>query len=215
VKPGIPAATVGRLPVYLRALLSLEAGGARTVSSAELAAASGVNPAQVRKDLTHLRSSGTRGVGYAVDDLATEIGAELGLEQHWPVVIAGAGRLGQALANYGGFGERGFQVVAVVDADPAMVGEELAGIKVEPIGDLSAIVQERGAGIGVICTPAGAAQEVTDAMVRAGIRSILNFAPVPLAVPPGVEVRKVDLSVELQILTFHEQRRAVSGAAPV
>ena len=204
----IPEATVGRLPVYLRALVELAEGGSPTVSSGVLAIATGVNSAKVRKDLSHLGSYGTRGVGYDVAYLLHQIRRELGLTQHWPIVIAGIGNLGHALANYRGFAERGFRPAALVDNDPAKVDEQVGGLRIRPIDDLGRIAGEHDALIGVICTPAAAAQSVADAMVRAGVRSILNFAPVALSVPEGVSVRKVDLAVELQILTYYEQRKA-------
>ena len=204
----IPEATVGRLPVYLRALVELAEAGTPTVSSAALAEATGVNSAKVRKDLSHLGSYGTRGVGYDVAYLLHQIRRELGLTQHWPIVIAGIGNLGHALANYRGFGERGFRPAALVDNDPSKVGERVGELRIRPVDDLPAIVKEHSALIGVISTPAVAAQSVADAMVEAGIRSILNFAPVALTVPDGVSVRKVDLAVELQILTYYEQRKA-------
>jgi len=204
----IPEATVGRLPVYLRALVELAEADVSTVSSEALAGSTGVNSAKVRKDLSHLGSYGTRGVGYDVAYLLYQIRRELGLTQHWPIVIAGIGNLGHALANYKGFAERGFAPAALVDNDPAKVGELLGGVEIRPMEDLPAIVREHRALIGVICSPPAAAQSVADAMVHAGIRSILNFAPVALAVPEGVSVRKVDLAVELQILTYYEQRKA-------
>ena len=205
---GIPEATVARLPVYLRALASLAEGGHETISSDALALAAGVNSAKVRKDLSHLGSYGTRGVGYDVNYLVHQISRELGLTQDWSVVIVGVGNLGHALANYGGFAERGFRVVALVDADRRRVGEELNGLAVGHIDDLETTVKETNASIGVIATPAHAAQEVCDKLVGAGVTSILNFAPVVLNVPTGVDLRKVDLSIELQILSFHEQRKA-------
>jgi redox-sensing transcriptional repressor len=204
----IPEATVGRLPIYLRTLVEIAEGGVATVSSEALAEATGVNSPKVRKDLSHLGSYGTRGVGYDVAYLIHQIRRELGLTQHWPIVIAGIGNLGHALANYRGFAERGFRAAALVDNDPAKVGESVGGLRIRPVGDLAAIVREHEALIGVICTPAPAAQAVADAMAEAGIRSILNFAPASLAVPDGVSVRKVDLAVELQILTYYEQRKA-------
>ena len=205
---GIPEATVARLPIYLRALVGLADGGHETVSSDALALAAGVNSAKVRKDLSHLGSYGTRGVGYDVNYLVHQISRELGLTQDWAVIIVGVGNLGHALANYGGFAERGFRIAALVDADRRRVGEELAGIKVRHLDELDAIVRETHASIGVIATPAYAAQEVCDRLVTAGVTSILNFAPVVLSVPSGVDLRKVDLSIELQILSFHEQRKA-------
>jgi redox-sensing transcriptional repressor len=203
----IPEATVGRLPVYLRALVEMAENGGTTVSSEALAEATGVNSAKVRKDLSHLGSYGTRGVGYDVAYLIHQIRRELGLTQHWPIVIAGIGNLGHALANYRGFAERGFRAAALVDNDPEKVGEDVGGVRIRPLEDLPRIVREQETLIGVIATPAVAAQQVADAMVDAGIRSILNFAPVSIAVPKGVSVRKVDLAVELQILTYYEQRK--------
>jgi len=208
----IPEATVGRLPVYLRALVEMAEQGSATVSSEELAEAAGVNSAKVRKDLSHLGTYGTRGVGYDVAYLIHQIRRELGLTQHWPVLIAGVGNLGHALANYHGFGERGFRVVALVDADQAKVGERINGLSVRHIDDLPAIVREQEVAIGLICTPAGVAQDVADRMEEAGIRSILNFAPAVLSVSSGVSLRKVDLSIELQILAFYEQRKAALAA---
>jgi redox-sensing transcriptional repressor len=205
---GIPDATVARLPVYLRALASLADRAVATVSSEELAAVAGVNSAKLRKDLSHLGSYGTRGVGYAVDYLIYQISRELGLTQDWPVVIVGVGNLGQALANYAGFVSRGFRIAALVDVDPRLVGTNVAGLVVQHIDELERITRRSQVSIGVIATSAGAAQEVCDRLVSAGVTSVLNFAPMVLAVPDGVDVRKVDLSIELQILAFHEQRKA-------
>ena len=204
----IPEATVGRLPVYLRALVEMAENGVGTVSSETLAEATAVNSAKVRKDLSHLGSYGTRGVGYDVAYLIHQVRRELGLTQAWPIVIAGIGNLGQALANYRGFVERGFRTVALVDDDPAKIGTAADGLRIRSMEDLPAIVAEHRHAIGVIATPASSAQEVADTMVAAGIRSILNFAPAMLQVPAGVSVRKVDLAIELQILTYYEQRNA-------
>jgi redox-sensing transcriptional repressor len=204
----IPEATVGRLPRYLQALGGMAAEGTVVASSEELAVAAGVTSAKVRKDLSHLGSYGTRGVGYDVAYLIHQIRRELGLTQDWGIVIAGIGNLGHALANYRGFAERGFRTAALVDNDPDKIGEDVAGLAIRPLEDLTEIVREHDTLIGVISTPAAAAQQVADAMVAAGIRSILNFAPAALAVPEGVSVRKVDLAVELQILTYYEQRKA-------
>jgi len=212
---GIPEATIARLPVYLRVLYACAEQGIATVSSEELAAAAGVNSAKLRKDLSHLGSYGTRGVGYDVDYLVYQVSRELGLTQDWPVVIVGAGNLGRALANYGGFASRGFRIAAVLDADPAVVGTEIAeGQVVGSSEAIEEVVAERGVSIGVIATPAAAAQGVCDRLVAAGVTSILNFAPVVLSVPGGVDVRKVDLSIELQILAFHAQRRSDVRVAP-
>jgi redox-sensing transcriptional repressor len=207
-RAGIPEATVARLPIYLRTLTSLAESGTGTVSSEALAAAAGVNSAKLRKDLSYLGSYGTRGVGYDVDYLVYQISRELGLTQDWAVVIVGVGNLGHALAHYGGFASRGFRIAGLVDADPRRVGEAMVGLTVRSLDELDDVVREAGAAIGVIATPAAAAQAVADRLVAAGVTSILNFAPAVLAVPAAVDVRKVDLSIELQILAFHEQRKA-------
>ncbi len=204
----IPEATVGRLPVYLRVLVEMAERGITRASSGELAEAAGVNSPKVRKDLSYLGSYGTRGVGYDVPYLIHQIRRELGLTQHWPVVIAGVGNLGHALAGYRGFAERGFEVAALVDADRQKVGEVVGRVEVRHVDELADLVRSHDIAIGVICTPAGAAQDVADLMVAAGIRSILNFAPAVISVPPQVSLRKVDLSIELQILAFYEQRKA-------
>jgi redox-sensing transcriptional repressor len=211
----VPDATVARLPLYLRALGALAEDGVSTVSSEELATAAGVNSAKLRKDLSYLGSYGTRGVGYDVDYLVFQVSRELGLTQDWPVVIVGLGHLGHALANYGGFASRGFAIRALVDADPAIVGTEIAGLPVVPLTQLEEVVSDLGVAIGVIATPAQVAQEVCDRLVAAGVSSILNFAPSVLSVPDHVEVRKVDMSIELQILAFHEQRKIAPRLAEV
>ncbi|MDQ1287469.1 MAG: redox-sensing transcriptional repressor [Actinomycetota bacterium] len=210
-RAGIPEATVARLPVYLRTLAVLAEEGVATVSSDELAAAAGVGSAKLRKDLSHLGSYGTRGVGYDVEYLVYQISRELGLTQDWRVVIVGAGNLGHALANYGGFVSRGFTVVALLDSDESLIGEDVGGLRVRSAGELEAVVAAERAHIGVVATPVASAQSVCDRLVAAGVTSVLNFAPCLLDVPAGVVVRKVDLSTELQILAFHEQRR--TGAA--
>lgn len=204
----IPEATVQRLPVYLRSLVQLaEDRSATTISSEQLAEMAGVNAAKVRKDLSYLGSYGTRGVGYDVEYLLFEMSRALGLTHDWPVVIVGLGNLGQALANYGGFTDRGFPVAALVDADRAKVGQVVAGIDIRHIDDLPELVADLGISIGIIATPAQVAQEVADRLVRAGVASVLNFAPAVISVPDEVSLRKVDLAVELQILSFYQQRR--------
>ena len=215
---GIPDATVARLPVYHRVLRDLAEDGVQTVSSEHLALACGVSSAKLRKDLSHLGSYGTRGVGYDVSFLSYHISRELGLSQPWGVVIVGVGNLGHALVSYRGFASRGFEIVGLLDSHPDVVGEQVSAsgvdLLVQPMAELEHVVRSSGAHIGVIATPADAAQGVCDRLVAAGVRSILNFAPVVLVVPEGVEVRKVDLAVELQILAFHEQRR-VDDSSPL
>jgi redox-sensing transcriptional repressor len=214
-RAGISEATVARLPVYLRVLTSLAESGVSTVSSEVLANAAGVGPAKLRKDLSHLGSYGTRGVGYDVEFLVYQISRALGLTQHYSIVIVGVGNLGQALAGYAGFGTRGFRIAGLVDSDRARVGDQIDGVEVRHLDELEAILAENEVSIGVIATPASAAQDVCDRLVAAGVTSVLNFAPVVLSVPEGVDVRKVDLSIELQILAFHEQRKSVVGQAAV
>lgn len=211
VRRRIPEATVARLPVYLRILVEQGDEGVESISSEGLAELAGVNAAKVRKDLSYLGSYGTRGVGYEVAFLVYQVRRELGLTHDWPVVIVGAGNLGQALAGYEGFGERGFPVAGIVDIEPGKVGSVIGGVRVRHIDDLSQIVQSRRVSIGVVATPPAAAQDAADRLVRAGVTSILNFAPVVLAVPRGISVRKVDLAVELQILSYYEQRRVPVG----
>jgi redox-sensing transcriptional repressor len=210
----IPEATVARLPLYYRALVDTGERSVSTISSERLAELAGVNAAKVRKDLSYLGSYGTRGVGYDVEYLLHEISRELGLTRDWPVAIVGIGNLGRALANYRGFGARGFRVVALVDADPALVGKKVADMEVESIDDLDRIVADRGIAIAILATPAAAAQDVSDRLVAAGVTSILNFAPAVCAVPDGVSMRKVDLAIELQILSFYQLRRSAPAAAP-
>jgi redox-sensing transcriptional repressor len=210
----IPEATVSRLPVYLRALLDLAESRPETkVSSEELARLAGVNAAKVRKDLSYLGSYGTRGVGYDIEYLLYQITRELGLTQDWPAALVGAGNLGRALASYKGFSERGFRIAALFDIDESVVGEEIAGIHVRHLDDLKEVVTDDGICIGIITTPPIAAQEVAERLVDAGVRSILNFAPAVVNVPPDVNVRKVDLSIELQILSFHLQRTQAIATA--
>lgn len=203
----IPEASVARLPVYLRALVDMAERGTHTVSSEALATGAGVNSAKIRKDLSYLGSYGTRGVGYDVEYLIHQISRELGLTQDWATCIVGVGNLGHALANYGGFAERGFRIAALLDTDASKVGRVVAGLDVLHFDEVERIVKEEEISIGIVAVPGAHAQEVGDRLCAAGITSILNFAPAVLQVPQGVSLRKVDLSIELQILSFYEQRR--------
>jgi redox-sensing transcriptional repressor len=215
-KRAIPDATVARLPLYLRVLSDVADDGVTTISSEDLAAGAGVTSAKVRKDLSQLGSYGTRGVGYEVDCLSEEISRELGVTQHRAVAIVGIGNLGHALAGYGGFSARGFRIAGLFDAEAAGGDELVAGMRVRCMDDLAQVVASEKVSIGVIATPAAAAQQVCDRLVSCGVTSILNFASTVLVVPAGVDVRKVDLAVELQILSFHETRKSrAAAAAPV
>jgi redox-sensing transcriptional repressor len=204
--------------VYLRVLTDrsvVPAGGIGSggiVSSAELAAAAGVNPAGLRRDLSFLGSHGMRGVGYDVAKLIDEIRRVLGAHHAFRVALVGVGNLGQALAGYGGFAGRGFDIAGLFDVDPAKIGREVGGLVVRHLSELSAACADDAITIGLIATPQTAAQAAADALVAAGIFSILNFAAGVVAVPEGIEVRQVDLALELQMLAFHETSR-IAGVA--
>ena len=204
----VPASTVARLPIYLRALESLAEQGVETTSSGQLAALAGVGPAQLRRDLSFLGSHGVRGVGYDVEHLQLQVGGALGLTGDLAVVIVGIGNLGHALANYVAGTGRGFRVAALVDAVPDVVGTVVAGLVVEPSSELEAVVRRERVRLAVLATPAAVAQEVVDRLVASGVTGILTFVPLVLKVPAGVDVRSVDLATELQILAFHERRKS-------
>lgn len=208
---GLPAAVVARLTVYLRALNSFLADGVDRVSSDALAGASGVSSATLRKDLSQLGSYGTRGVGYEVENLLQHLSAALGLTRDWRVAIVGAGNLGRALARYGGFETRGFDVVALLDTDPQIIGNEIGWLRISDAANLEAVFGRTRANMAVLALPASVAQSVCDRVVAAGVRSILSFAPTILQVPPGVTLRKVDMATELQILAYHAQRGESGG----
>jgi len=202
----VPAASVARLPLYLRCLEELRAGGVSTVSSSRLAELAGVNAAKLRKDLSHLGSYGTRGVGYEVPNLMQEIQRELGLDEQSPVIVVGLGNLGQALAKHGGFGDRGFPIVALFDVQPEIVGMTIGDMVVSHFDELEHIVAAHNARTAIVATPAEAAQQVTNDVIAAGITSVLNFAPTVVQVGEGVALRQVDLALELQILSYYQPR---------
>jgi redox-sensing transcriptional repressor len=202
----IPEATVVRLPVYQRILAELVRTGVSTVSSEQLAALARVNAAKVRKDLSLLGSFGTRGSGYDGAFLIAQIDRALGSDKDWPVAVVGIGNLGRALTNSAGFASRGCHVSALFDVDPAVVGEEIRGMKVRHMDEIAKLRPAARPAIGVITTPAWAAQQVADILVQVGVTSLLNFAPRVLVVPSHVHLRYVDLSVELQVLGFYRAR---------
>jgi len=195
----ISESTVSRLSHYYRVLEEIAAEGARVVSSQLLAEREGITSAQVRKDLSYFGSFGRRGLGYSVEHLRSQIRGILGLDRRWRVAIVGAGHIGSALMAYRGFAAQGFDIVAVYDADPQRVGASAGGVDVRPVSELSAA---DAIDIGVIATPVRAAQDVADALVAAGVRGILNFAPRKLRVPEGVWVRAVDMTTEFESLSF-------------
>ncbi|MDV7353101.1 redox-sensing transcriptional repressor Rex [Rhodococcus oxybenzonivorans] len=207
----IPQATVTRLATYLRVLGMLADRGTIIVSSEELAAASGVGSAKLRKDLSFLGPNGVRGVGYDVTRLRARIERALGLDRGHKVVLVGVGNLGQALAGYGGFGRRGFSMVGLFDSDPDRVGTPVGDLVVRHVDELEQACAELEATIGVISTPDEAAQDVCDRLVGAGLRCILSFSPTALDVPDHVEMRRVDLAVEMQVLSFNSARNTESA----
>lgn len=211
----IPEATVTRLPVYQRILLELVRAGTATVASDQLADMARVNASKVRKDLSFLGSFGTRGSGYDAPFLLAQIERELGVDRDWPVAVVGLGNLGRALANSPGFTSRGFRVAALFDVDPSLVGSTIRGIPVHHIDEFEVVATADPPSIGVIATPASVAQDVADRMIAAGVGSLLNFAPRVLRVPPGVLLRYVDLSIELQVMSFylsHREQAAVDAS---
>jgi redox-sensing transcriptional repressor len=206
----VPAATVARLATYLRVLTGFGEQEISTCSSEDLAAATRVNSAMLRKDLSYLGSYGIRGVGYDVETLTGQISHALGVTVHRSVALIGVGNLGQALAGYAGFHSRGFTIAALIDIDPSRIGSRIRGRVVYDVADLESIVAREKITIAVLAIPASAAQQVCDQLVAAGVTSILNFAPTVLSVPSHVDVREVDLAAELQILSFHENRKAAA-----
>jgi len=198
----IPEGTISRLFIYLREVAELSRLGIRTVSSAELGERANLSDAQVRKDLGYFGQFGVSGSGYDTAELKKALEKILGKDRTWNVAVIGAGQLGSALISYTGFRDHGLEVVAVFDTDPRKIGKNLGGIIVQPLGDLADAAESQRIAIGIIAVPAGSAQEVAGKMVDAGIGCILNFAPVGLNVPDKVKVRNVDLSHELETLSY-------------
>jgi redox-sensing transcriptional repressor len=200
----IPDIVIGRLPIYLRALRHMALDGDReTTSSHELGRRLGISSAQIRKDLSHFGEFGKQGTGYHIGYLIKQLQAILNLEQTWPVALIGAGYLGHALASYGGFRDRGFQIAWVFDNDPAKVGQVIGQLTVQHVDALKATVQREGAQMAILAVPAAAAQEIANLLVEAGIKAILNYAPINLTVPSGVSVQHSDPVVQLQRMTYY------------
>ena len=199
----IPTATIERLSLYLRFLSQLEASGRYTTSSAELGAAVGLTGAQARRDLSYFGQFGRSGYGYDVTSLLARIKRILGTDRQWRVAVVGVGNLGRALLTYAGFKKQGFEIVALFDNDPRKVGRSYEGIKVSPMSQLGRKVRSLGIEIGIIAVPAGAAQEVANALVKAGLKGILNFAPATIHVPDDVVLRSVDLAIQLEQISYH------------
>ena len=201
----IPPATVKRLPLYLQCLDQIDSDSIG-ISSKNLADLAKVNDAQVRRDLSYLGTLGTRGVGYDIKTLRNQLQLELGLVEGWSAVIVGVGNLGSALAHYGGFKDKGFGVVGLFDDDPKKINSQVAGLVVTPLSKMEEYCKKYNVAIGIIATPGEYAQGVADQLIECGVRSILNFAPVLLKNVKDVQIRSVDLSQELQILSYYLDR---------
>ena len=199
----IPEMTIRRLSIYTRCLLQLEEDGVKTISSQELAERFNLNSAQVRKDLAYFGEFGVRGIGYYVSSLKAELQRILGLDREWPVALVGLGNLGSALFHYKGFSRQGFRIAIVFDDDPAKAGREIEGVPIVSTHDVAREVKARAIQIAVLAVPADAAQGVADQLVAAGIKAVLNFAPARLRVPKNARLKNVDLSIELETLSFY------------
>jgi len=206
--PKIPEMTIRRLSVYTRCLLQLEEDGVKTISSQDLAERFNLNSAQVRKDLAYFGEFGVRGIGYYVSGLKAELQKILGLDREWAVALVGFGNLGSALFHYRGFSRQGFRIAAIFDTDPGKIGRSVDGVPVFAIGDLGREVKARGIQIAIVAVPSEGAQAVTDELTAAGIRAVLNFAPSRLKASREVRLKNVDLSIELETLSFYLAKSA-------
>lgn len=198
----IPRPTVKRLSLYLRELESLAEREHPTISSKQLGQALGLTDAQVRKDLAYFGQFGHPGIGYRVNELIAQLRKILGTDHRWNAAVVGAGNIGRAIMPYGRFARKGFDIVAIFDNDPGVIGTEIAGHKVRPMSDLEALIRERDIKIGIVAVPAQYAQAVADQLIDAGVLGILNFAPVRLDVHDAVSVTSVDFSLSLEQLAF-------------
>lgn len=202
-KVEVPDIVVSRLPLYLRALNFLAEEGVETISSAELAQRLGISSAQIRKDLSFFGEFGKQGTGYNVEFLRNKIKEILNLTRIWDVALVGAGDLGHALVHYGGFLGQGFRISLVFDNNPQKIGQEIAGLVIQPASRMKELIRQHGIQIAIIAVPASAAQKVTDELVAAGVRAILNYAPITLKVPPDVHVQYIDPVTRLQHMTYY------------
>ncbi len=199
----IPEMTIRRLSVYTRCLQQLEEDGVKTISSQDLAERFGLNSAQVRKDLAYFGEFGVRGIGYYVAGLKAELHRILGLDREWPIALVGFGNLGSALFHYKGFGRQGFRIVVIFDDDPLKIGRSADGVPIMGTRDMAHELRARGVQIAIVAVPVEGAQEVADQLVAAGVRAVLNFAPARLRVAREVRLKNVDLSIELETLSFY------------
>jgi len=198
----IPDPAVRRLSLYLRQLETFKRKDRRTISSKQLGESLGLTDAQVRKDLAYFGQFGHPGIGYRVDELIAQVKRILGTDKAWSVMLVGAGNLGRALGAYRGFNAKGFNIVAVFDNDPAKVGKKLGQFTVQPLSEMPATVQKLGIRLAILGVPADAAQDVADQLIAAGVRGLLNFAPVSISVPRDVALSTVDVAVQLEQLSF-------------
>ncbi|MBM3957002.1 MAG: redox-sensing transcriptional repressor Rex [Gemmatimonadetes bacterium] len=203
---GVPNVIVQRLPVYVRVLSQMESRGIEITSSDQLGESLGMTPAQIRKDLSYFGRFGRQGRGYNVHHLATQLRRILRLDLTWDTALVGVGRLGRAVAAYPGFAPQGIRIAAAFDVDPAIIGQKVADLTVQPLSTLPATVRSRGIKVAIVTVPAQHAQEVIDTLVDAGIRALLNYAPVTPRVPPGVRLHSVDPVLALQSMTYYLQR---------
>ena len=208
----IPDVVIDRLPVYARALAALERNGREVVSSQELGAQLGVTPAQIRKDLSYFGRFGKQGRGYNVKRLLEELHQILGLDREWTMVLVGVGQLGRAILQYAGFSPQGFRILAAFDADPSVVGETIENLKVRPVDDLYSALSTMHVDIGIVATPAANAQSVIDALVKSGVRAILNYAPIAAQVPRDVHIKDIDPVLALQSMTFYLKNTVPAAA---
>jgi redox-sensing transcriptional repressor len=199
----VPEIVIGRLPIYLRALTYMAQAGQRITSSQELGDTLGMSSAQIRKDLSHFGEFGKQGMGYEISYLRDQLRRILHLERTWPVALVGYGDLGHALANYNGFVAEGFEIVAVFDTNPDKIGQEVAGKKVQDSAKLLKVVRERGIKVAIVAVPVATAQKVVDMLVEAGVKAILNYAPIHVSVPEGIRIQYIDPIAHLQRMMFH------------
>lgn len=199
----IPEVVINRLPVYARALTELASHGETVVSSQALGELLDVTPAQIRKDLSYFGRFGKQGRGYNVNSLLSKLREILGIDRQWRLILVGVGRLGQAIAEYGGFGPQGFEIVAAFDASQEVVGREIGGVKVKPIDEMERFLRETHVDIGIVAVPANDAQRVVDRLVALGVRAILNYAPITAHVPRDVTIRHIDPVLAMQSMTFY------------
>lgn len=207
----IPEVVINRLPVYARALAELAARGEMVVSSQALGELLDVTPAQIRKDLSYFGRFGKQGRGYNVNSLLAKLREILGIDRQWRLCLVGVGRLGQAIAEYGGFGPQGFEIVAAFDASPDVVGRQVGGVNIHHIDELETYLRSARVDIGIVAVPAAVAQSVVEKLVAAGIRAILNYAPITAHVPRDVAIRHIDPVLAMQSMTFYI-KRAEPGA---